>query len=189
MRNLTTLVLVLIVSAALTGCTTPKGDTGDDKRQSILKMRDETLARLYRHKPEAREEVEKAAGYAVFSNVGLTVLVVGAGDGYGVAVDNATGKTTFMKMGQGALALGLGVKDFRAVFVFREESTFRRFVDKGWEFGGEASAEAKSGDKGGESTAAGSVQHGVRIYQFSQSGVELKAAIPLTKYWKYDELN
>ena len=43
---------------------------------------------------------------------------------------------TFMKMGSAGVGLGLGVKDFRAVFVFSEASKLEEFVDKGWDFSG-----------------------------------------------------
>jgi hypothetical protein len=54
-----------------------------------------------------------------------------------------------MKMGEVVIGLGLGVKDFRAIFVFHEHYTINKFIESGWEFGGHADAEAKASDKGG----------------------------------------
>ena len=67
---------------------------------AINQLCNETLAQLYNRKPAARAEVEGASGYAVFSEFGITTLPPGAGGdkGYGVAVDNANGKRTFMRV-------------------------------------------------------------------------------------------
>jgi lipid-binding SYLF domain-containing protein len=46
--------------------------------------------------------------------------------------------------------LGIGVKKFRVVFVFESESALNAFINSGWEAGGEATAAAKAGDKGGD---------------------------------------
>jgi lipid-binding SYLF domain-containing protein len=93
-----------------------------------------------------------------------------------------------MKMGEVGLGLGLGVKDFRAVFVFDNQATFNRFVESGWEFGAHADAAAKAKDKGG--AVGGEVLiDGITIYQLTESGLALQATIKGTKYWKDDELN
>jgi lipid-binding SYLF domain-containing protein len=152
-------------------------------------MRDKTLAKLYAQKPEAKAKIKSAAGYAVFSNVGTYILLVSAGQGYGVVVDNATGKKTYMKMAQVGAGVGLGVKDFRAVFIFRNEGVMSHFVDKGWEFGGQADAAAKSGEKGAAVSGETYVESGIEIYQLTEAGVALQATVAGTKYWKDGALN
>jgi len=64
--------------------------TKAEKQADVRKMESETLARLYKASPGAKGAVERAAGYAVFSNFGMKILVLGGGSGTGVAVDNAT---------------------------------------------------------------------------------------------------
>jgi lipid-binding SYLF domain-containing protein len=171
------------------GCATPDGSTGQDKQNAILNMRYDTLNTLFQQQPAARNEIQAAPGYAVFSNVGVSVLILGTGQGYGVVVDNQKKQPTYMKMAQASVGLGIGLKDFRAVFVFRDRETMTRFVDNGWEFGGEAEAGVKSGDKGGEVGGADSFKNGIKVYQMTEAGVVLRAAVPMTKYWRYDELN
>ena len=61
-----------------------------------------------------KKKIKIAAGYGVFSNANLNIIFASVGDGYGIIVDNETGKETFMKMGMGGLGLGLGVKDYRS---------------------------------------------------------------------------
>ena len=88
-----------------------------EKRKEILKMRRETLAKLYKVYPLAKSDIKKAVGYAVFSNVGINLILLSVAGGSGVAHDNRTGKDIYMKMVSGGVGLGLGVKDFRGIFV------------------------------------------------------------------------
>ena len=93
-----------------------------------------------------------------------------------------------MKMGEVGIGLGLGVKDFRAVFVFHDAKTLERFVEHGWAFGGQADAAAKAGDKGA-AVAGEAVIDNITIYQLTESGLALQATVKGTKYWKDDSLN
>ena len=93
-----------------------------------------------------------------------------------------------MKMAQVGIGFGLGLKDFRAVFIFENKTALDKFVNKGWEFGAHADAAAKSGEKGAAAGGAASFQD-IRIYQFTKSGIALQATIAGTKYWKDDQLN
>ncbi|MBK6805295.1 MAG: hypothetical protein IPG84_10780 [Betaproteobacteria bacterium] len=96
--------------------------TKAEKQADVRKMERETLARLYKASPGAKGAVEKAAGYAVFSNFGMKILVAGGGGGSGVAVDNASKKATYMKMAEVQAGLGIGVKKFRLVVGVRVEA-------------------------------------------------------------------
>jgi lipid-binding SYLF domain-containing protein len=184
-----TVVLVAGLAIFLGACATAQGTTPDEKRGSVDVMRREALAELYAKKPEAKAQVEQAAGYAVFSNVGMKVLLLASGNGYGVAHDNETGRDTYMKMRELGVGVGLGVEDFRAVFVFLDAKVMKTFVEEGWEWSGDASATAKS-DETGESVGANArTEGGIVVYRFTEAGVALMAAVTGTKYWKDDELN
>ena len=185
MRALLTLSILGLVLCACSAT----GDTADEKRAHIAKMEEEALIALYAVKPATREEIKNAAGYGVFSNVGAQVLFVGGGGGFGAVTDNATGEKTYMKMGQATVGMGLGGKDFRAIFVFNDQLTMKKFVHEGWEFGGSAEATAKSEDKGGEAGEAGSFKEAIEVYQLTETGAIASATVGGTKYWKDDELN
>lgn len=172
----------------LGGCATTGGNTPQEKRQAILIMQEETLAELYRLRPDAKAKVAAAPGYAVFSNANINVVLASFSGGRGVVTNAATGRQTFMKMGEAGIGFGLGVKDFRAVFVFRDRTTMDRFVSSGWEFGGHADAAAKAGDKGG-AVGGELLLDGITVYQLTRSGLALQATVKGTKYWKDDELN
>lgn len=161
----------------------------DEQRNEIRKMRKETLAQLYKVHPAARTSIQKASGYAVFSNVGINLIFFSAAGGSGVAHDNRSGKDIYMKMISGGIGLGLGVKDFRGVFVFANHDAFEQFVESGWEASAQADAAAKSGEKGGAAAGAITVAPGVDLYQLTENGLALQATIQGTKYYKDDDLN
>lgn len=186
---LRTLVLATtaVITLACSGCKSPQGATVEDKRASVLEMRDETLNRLYAAKPGLREHIAAAPGYAVFSNYGLKIFLAGGGNGYGVLHDNTTGTDTFMRMAEVNVGLGVGAKDFRAVFVFNKPGVMHTFADKGWDFGADAEAGAKVNREGAEVGASKSVQD-MEIYQITKTGVALQATVGGTKYWKDEKL-
>jgi len=188
MKKTAILFSLLLLSIILTGCSPGSKLTKTEKIDAINTMATETLERLYTEKGTAREEIQKAAGYAVFSNANINIIFASGGGGYGVAVDNATGKRTYMKMGSGGLGLGLGVKDFRQVMIFSTKDTMNTFIESGWVFGGHADAAAKAGDKGGELSGEGAIGP-VKVYAMTETGLALQATVTGTKYWKDGDLN
>jgi lipid-binding SYLF domain-containing protein len=159
------------------------------KRAEILEMRTEVLNQLYENHPEAKVMVKNAAGYAVFNNGGINLILLSAGSGKGVAHDNKNGKDTFMRMATGGVGIGLGIKDYRAVMIFHKRSAFDKFVEHGWDFSGQADAAATLDDTGGEVNAADTVIGGVTVYQMTKHGLALQATLQGTKYWVSKKLN
>jgi lipid-binding SYLF domain-containing protein len=184
--RLAPLLATLVVASA---CVTPPGDTAQSQRQTVQNMREDTLAKLYRIRPGTKALLRRAAGYAVFSNVNVNLVLLSAGSGWGVARDNRTGRDVYMKMGSAGVGIGLGVKDFRGVFVFTTQSALRQFVDSGWDASAQADAAAKTGRQGGALSGAIDVAPGVKLYQITEHGLALQATIQGTKFWKDDELN
>lgn len=178
---------VMFSSLILSGCVTTGGSSVKDERQSILTMKNETLQTLYKLKPDVKSQIASAPGYAVFSNVNVNLLLASVGGGKGV-VQSKSGKRTYMKMGEVGLGLGLGVKDFRVVFVFHTQDVMNRFVESGWAFGGQADAAAKAGDKGAAISGEMTVDN-MTIYPITENGLALQATVKGTKYWKDDSLN
>ena len=180
--------LVPLVVLVFNGCVTTGATTDDQKREAILKMKQEVLTDLYKVHPGARAKIASAPGYAVFSNANVNVVLASFSGGEGVVKNNATGKHIYMKMGEIGIGFGLGVKDFRAVFVFHDHETMQDFVTHGWEVGAHADAAAKAGEKGG-AVGGEILLDGITIYQLTESGLALQATIKGTKYWKDTKLN
>lgn len=112
----------------------------------------------------------------------------GAG-GSGVAHDNRTGRDIYMKMVSGGVGFGLGVKNFRGIFVFPTAKTLKQFTESGWAADAQADAATKSGTKGGAVAGAITVAPGVDLYQLTEMGLALQATIQGTKYYKNGDLN
>jgi len=177
-------ILIALISV---GCATTSGSSAQEKRHAVLAMKEDVLTELYRLYPQAKQEIAAAPGYAVFSNANVNIIFASFGGGYGV-LQEKTGKQTYMKMGEAGIGLGLGVKDFRAVFILKNQSTINRFIESGWEFGGHADAAAKASDQGSAVGGEALIDH-IIIYQITKSGLVLQASIKGTRYWKDDELN
>lgn len=180
----------LFIAAALllSGCVTPRGASTQEKRAAIITMKNDVLRDLYRVHPHAKDEIARAPAYAVFSNANINVILASFAGGRGVVQSRSRGRPVFMKMGELGIGLGLGIKDFRAVFIFESERSAERFITSGWEFGGHADAAAKASDKGGAVGAEGFIG-GIKVYQLTKSGLALQATVKGTKYWQDDELN
>ena len=187
--------LYLILALGAGFCPAPsrayaKADA-DTQRTEIREMRDKVLEELNQLHPGVKDKIKRAAGYAVFTNVGINVVLASFAGGHGLVVSSGPfkDKETFMKMGSAGIGFGLGVKDFRAVFIFTDKDKLRTFIDKGWDFSGQADAAAKSDKKGGAVAAAETVIPGVEIYQITKNGLALQATLQGTKYWKDKDLN
>lgn len=161
----------------------------NEQRQDILQQSSEILSKLYQTEPQAKASIQKAYGYATFSNFGMKIFFAGGGSGRGVAVNNKTKEKTFMNMAEIQAGLGLGVKKFMLVWVFADPQSFDRFVNSGWNLGGQASAAAKTKHSGGSYEGAVQVDPGVWVYQLTDAGLALELTASGTKYYKDNDLN
>lgn len=159
------------------------------KRVERIKASNETLEFLYKYAPEARTMVRHSYGYATFSNVGVNLVLLSAEGGVGMAHCKSTGVNTYMNMGSGGLGFGLGVKEFRAVFLFENKRVYDRFVNFGWEANAQIDVAVKYKDNGDSINAAETVAPGIRLYKLTQNGLALQATVQGTKYWRDKELN
>ena len=182
--------MMVVTMAALLAA--PGFAFGADKAKEQAEVRkagQDALAAVYKVAPSARKAVESAAGYAAFSNFGMKILVAGGGSGKGIAVNNKTKATTYMKMAEIQAGLGFGAKKFQVVWVFETDEALNNFINSGWEFGGQATAAAKAGDKGTAYQGAVAVSPGVWIYQVTDKGLALELTAKGTKYYKDSDLN
>jgi len=185
-KPIASLLLALSVAWPVAGLAASK----EEKREDVRETAAATLDRLYKAQPQAKQAIDRAAGYAVFSNFGMKIFLAGGGSGSGIAVNRKSKTETFMKMVEVQAGLGIGVKKFRLVWVFDKQSDFDAFVNKGWEIGGQATAAAQLGGKGQDVYAgAMSVKPGVWLYQLTDDGLAVELTAKGTKYYKDSELN
>jgi lipid-binding SYLF domain-containing protein len=178
-----------LVVGLLSTSTFVRANDDEEKRQKSRKMAAEVLKDLYKKEPASQAAVQKAAGYAVFDNTGVNVLLLSTARGSGLAVSNKSKQETFMKMVSAGGGLGVGVKDYNVVFVFETEKALAQFLDSGWSGSGQADAAAKAGEKGGAYSGAMEVAPGVWVYQITKNGLALQLTLQGTKYYKDDDLN
>ena len=164
----------------------------DDAEKKKAKIRDsvtDTLNDLYKIQPSAKGAIASSAGYAVFKNFGTNLLVVSTASGAGVAVNSKSKQETFMKMISGGAGLGVGVKDFRIIFVFETQKAFDTFLSSGWSGSAQTDAAAKAGTSGGAVAGAVEVAPDTYVYQITKNGLALQLTLQGTKYYKDDDLN
>jgi lipid-binding SYLF domain-containing protein len=165
------------------------GDSPDKKRGKTRKMAAQTLQDLYKMEPTAQAAIQKSAGYAVFNNMGTNLLLLSTARGAGVAVNSNTKQETFMKMISAGAGLGIGVKDYRVIFVFENDKALAQFLDSGWSGSAQTDAAAKAGKKGAAYSGAVEIAPGVWVYQITKNGLALQLTLQGTKYYKDEDLN
>ena len=181
--------LIVVAALLLLSALPIAAKTKEEKQAELRKKAEATLERLYKARPSAKAAVKEAAGYAVFNNGGVKILVAGGGRGQGIAVNNSTQKIVYMKMREIQAGLGMGAKKFSTIFVFENKGALERFINSGWEFGGQTTAAAKTKDGGGSLQGATSVSPGVWMYQLTDKGLALELTGKGTKYFKDGDLN
>lgn len=190
LRNLFTVSLLVLNGAGLLVSGASHADASKAEQQAEVRdMAKQTLAQLYRIEPGAKQAIAKAAGYAVFNNFGMKLLVTGGGTGSGVAVDNASKRETFMKMAEVQAGLGFGVKKFQLVWVFGNKKALNAFINSGWELGAQANASAKMNNQGRAMAGAVAVSPGVWLYQLSGDSLAVELTAKGSKYYRDDALN
>jgi lipid-binding SYLF domain-containing protein len=94
-----------------------------------------------------------------------------------------------MKMISAGAGLGLGIKDYRVVFVFENQKALDQFLNSGWAASTQGDAAAKAGKSGAAVSGAVEVNPGVWVYQITKNGLALQLTLQGTKYYKDDDLN
>lgn len=134
--------------------------------------------------PGAQALFDKAAGYAVFRVTKGGFGASGAGGG-GVAVDKASGKRTYMRMGSAGVGLTFGVSRYDVVILFETPQKFAAFSQGGWDSA--ATAQAAAGTDGAQ--VGSTFFEGVAYHQIGRRGLMASADVSGTRFWVADELN
>ena len=153
------------------------------RRQEIDRNAQATLDELLKTHDGVRDLYARAAGYAVFT-VTKGGFIVSGGGGNGVAVNKASGKRTYMRMGTGGIGLGIGGQRYSLVALFENADRLAKFVAGGWD--SSATAEAVAGQDG--VAVRSSFIDGVAFYQVTDKGLMAEADVSGTKFWVNEEL-
>lgn len=173
----------LFLLAGIQGCSSIPGESGEEQAESIDSLVERTLADLALQEPETTDMIAGSVGYIVMSNKITKIPIVGAGSGYGVGINTASGEKTYLKMARFDVGGGWGVRSVRPVVIFRDEKKFLDFIGGKW--GATAGAEAAA--KVGESGAAGGAgsgdigDKGYSIYMITDAGVSVTATVGIIR--------
>ena len=177
------LLLAMVVVLGIGSAFAEESAQVQERRQEIDKNAQATLDELLKTHDDVRDLYGRAVGYAVFT-VTKGGFIVSGGGGNGVAVDKASGKRTYMRMGTGGIGLGIGGQRYSLVVLFETTDRLGKFLAGGWD--SSATAEAVAGQEG--VAVRSSFIDGVAFYQVSEKGLMAQADVSGTKFWVNDEL-
>ncbi|MEI8244594.1 MAG: YSC84-related protein [Lentisphaerota bacterium] len=189
MNKIVMLMAGMSLVAGLSGCLSPSGDNMAEKRMTMQKMSDDSLPIFYARYPALKEKISNAAGYAIFNDFGLQIFLPSTESGWGMVYNKTTGEKTYMKMFSLGCGFGLGARDFRALFVFKNQDNIAQFINSGWGLGVQANAVFRFGEVGDGASAAAEVSPGVTLYKITRNGIALQATVQGTKIWGNDDMN
>src|SRR5258706_1421247 len=174
------LLLASISVAAPSGCAGIPGATGEEQVQTIDELVERTLSDLYKQEPATREEIAKSVGYAIMDNKVTKIPLVGAGEGYGVAIDNRSGTKNYIKMARFDLGGGWGARSLRPVAIFLDAAKVKAFVDGAWSATAGAEAAAKVGEAGvagGAGSSDTASDKGYSLHIITDAGVSATVTV------------
>lgn len=155
------------------------------KRQdALLKYAEESLQKLYAINPDAQKKVEAAVGYAVFDLSAVNVVLVVGQRGKGVVISNKTRKPTYMLATRAGTGPGLGYREIRQVFVFKNQTAMDQFM-LGDAVGGDVSAAVSMGKESSQL----SFNPYIDVYQITEKGLAVEAQWGGTVYRVDPDLN
>jgi lipid-binding SYLF domain-containing protein len=181
MKTTWRLVCVVLLLTAVPLALAEGEDKKSKKRTKIDSRSSAILEEVLAESANAKELYDKAIGYAVFDNT-KAALGISGGGGSGVAVDKASGKRTYMKMGTAGVGFGIGVKTYQVIMLFEKEKVFQNFVDNGWQADTQAGAAAGTAGAAAKTT----FHNGVAVFVRTKKGLMASADVSGTKYWKSD---
>jgi hypothetical protein len=182
---------------AANGAQAPAGSSTMDpadrlaKQNKIRAMRDATLKRLYKSRPEAKAEIDKAEGYAVVDASQTNLLLLITSNGSGIVVDRNGRKETFLKMNKIGTGPGIGTKKYKQILVFKSRSLLEQFATVGADVAASADATLKreNGKQGLVLDGTVSFNPQLVVYQITDSGAMLQANWGGVAYLPDTELN
>lgn len=178
-----------LLASVMLAAGTAQAASPDEQRAEIRSNAMSTLDQLYAAQPSARQVVQKAAGYAVFSEISTKILLAGGGGGKGIVVDTISDQETFMLMATLQAGYGMGITKTHLVWVFQNEADLKNFIANGYMLGADVNLQVNPGANGGMYEGAAQIQPGVWLYQLSDAGLALDLTVEGTKYFKDPDLN
>ena len=108
--------------------------------------------------------------------------------------EKPSGKQTFMRMTRLQVGLGMGIQELSVLLIFKSKEKLAEFKEKGWTFGGGASAAmvseaANTDDPTVDKSMQATVDRDPVVYQVTNAGVNLSATLEGVKFSRDSALN
>lgn len=186
---------LLITAALLLAACQSGGDTRPEKanltstevkekREAVEGMAKLALEKLYAQNPEAKKEIELAAGYGVFDIATVNIVLFVGASGSGMLVNNKSKDKTFMRALRAGTGPGVGYQELYQIFVFKNASALEQFA-----LGNKAGADVSASVTAGTSGKQYSFNPNITVYQLSEKGFALQANWGGTGYILDPDLN
>lgn len=120
------LAIVAVAACILLACSSTSKHMPEDFAEYAIELEQRTLADLIQRYPDAREDLDRAVGYAIFSKHSSKLPVVGSGEGLGVAVNVEEDRRHYLSVTHFDVGGGVGDLTYRLVIVFFQLDDFER---------------------------------------------------------------
>lgn len=166
MKNLTTAMIAVALAACATAPKTQEGRT-DLERDAHA-----TLNMMMQRDPGLRDTLTRAAGYAVFPNIGKGGFGVGAAFGRGILFEGGH-FVGFVDVSQGSIGAQIGAQSFSELLVFADQARVQQLKSGAFSMGANASAVALTAG----AAAAARFQNGVAVFVVPKGGAMAELSI------------
>ena len=169
--------LRLIALFLLMGIVSTAGFAQSDKEQKLIKEADAAVAEMLKADPGLKEYFDKAAGCAVFPNVGKGGLIIGGASGNGILYEygKKIGVASLKELNVGLQAGGEALME---VIFFEKKADVDKFKEGKFEFAAGVSATAV---KSGASMNA-KYRDGVAVFTHTKRGLMADASVGGQKF-------
>ena len=160
----------------------PMFGQSDAKKSKIIADSKKAKAEFIKADPLLKGLFEKAAGYAIFPNVGKAGFGIGGAAGNGVVYERNT-LVGMAKLSQLSIGFQAGGQAYREVIFFESKKDLERFKGSKFEFSAQASAVAVTAG------ASANVKYaeGVMVFSMQKGGLMYEASVGGQKF-KFNKL-
>jgi hypothetical protein len=187
--------IALLTLVFLVGCQSTSQDgktltTAEimQKREATLKMSKAGLDALIKQKPEVHKEIERAAGYAVFTTTNVNVVLLVLARGEGVLFDKRRKEPIFMQALKTGEGLGAGYQDQYQVAIFKTPGAIDQFLLTSID-GRRGGIDVDANFSAGSGGTIRSFNPEITFYTVGLSGYDLQANYGGTLYLVDQQLN
>ena len=174
-RTLCTLLLLTGAAAALPACHTEPKSAAD--KSTLTSDVNASLMGFKNADSSLQGELNRAAGYAVFPEVGKGGFIAGGSYGKGELFDHGV-RVGYCDLSQATIGLQAGAETYDELIIFKDQSALDKFKSGNYAFAANVSAVAiKQG-----AAASANYSDGVAVFNRTKGGLMAEAAVGGQKF-------